>query len=345
MFPKWRGVGSSTRALAASLELGAVTACATTPRATEPLTVDEVAFVSRVAELDDEAGEAALRSALGREPRVALVPSDPARPGRCRVEGVLQPDPLDDEGLQLGLRAACASDAQPPLLAFVALGRAGPLSLEAAAGRAWALLGAMRALREEGPAAWRAALAAPASATPATSLQAASADVGDPVEASVGPERHGPARAWDLDAESARAQLQAVALERLVAVRAAGTGIVLLGSAQRALEDEASPYGREVGLRAVGGLVALGDPNAVLPLIDLAQRRPPVLVRQLVYAIGALGGRHAEGYLVTVASGHPDRQVREAARRAVAELAASTRRGPAPTMTPDDPPTETTEPS
>lgn len=301
------------RARAAALGLGALVACSGGPRASAPWTVDEVAFVSRVAGLDDEAGEAAVRGALGREPGVALVSATPSRPGRCRVEGVYQPDPLEDGGHQLGLQVACAGAARQPLLAFVPVESAAPLPLQAAAGRAWALLAAMRALRAEGPAAWRAALAPPVS-PPRTSKSG-----GAPAEAAAGLGGQGPAD--EPGAESARAQLQAVALERLVAVRAPGTDAVLLGSLQRALEDEASPYDRELGLRAVGGLVALGDNNAVLPLIDLAQRRAPVFVRQLVYAIGALGGRHAAGYLVTMASGHPDHQVREAARQAVVELA------------------------
>ncbi|MFH1807337.1 MAG: HEAT repeat domain-containing protein [Pseudomonadota bacterium] len=75
-------------------------------------------------------------------------------------------------------------------------------------------------------------------------------------------------------------------------------------------------------LRAVGALVVLGDPRGVSALTDLTHRRNPSFVRQIVYAVAAIGGREAEAYLFIVATGHPDPAVQEAARRAQSELAA-----------------------
>jgi len=73
-------------------------------------------------------------------------------------------------------------------------------------------------------------------------------------------------------------------------------------------------------LRIVGALVAIGDERAVDPLIALTHRKDAGFVVQIVYALGALGSRQAEAYLVTMASGHPDDEVRSAAQKALAEL-------------------------
>jgi hypothetical protein len=76
-------------------------------------------------------------------------------------------------------------------------------------------------------------------------------------------------------------------------------------------------------LRRVGALVAIGDARAVEPLIELSQHQEPAFVLQMAYAIGAIGGRHAEGYLTTLASGHPDDGVRHSAAQALQALLAA----------------------
>lgn len=98
-----------------------------------------------------------------------------------------------------------------------------------------------------------------------------------------------------------------------------------------ALEDADST----IALRAVGALVALGDPRAVSALTDLTHRKSAALVRQIVYAVGAIGGREAEAYLFTVASGHPDAEVQRAAQEMLKEMAA---RGAAPIDAPKETP-------
>jgi hypothetical protein len=83
------------------------------------------------------------------------------------------------------------------------------------------------------------------------------------------------------------------------------------------LDDRTKP---ELALRAIGALIAIGDPRAAEPMIELAHNKDPQFVLQVVFALGALGGPTAEGYLVTLASGHPVEAVRRGAEDALAEL-------------------------
>jgi HEAT repeat protein len=81
-----------------------------------------------------------------------------------------------------------------------------------------------------------------------------------------------------------------------------------------------------VKMKAIGELVELKAKESVPKLIDLAQTRDPRLgtdprfQMQIIYALGSIGGSEAEAYLYTIASGHPDEVVRNAAREASAEL-------------------------
>ncbi|MFZ5445789.1 MAG: HEAT repeat domain-containing protein [Myxococcota bacterium] len=76
-------------------------------------------------------------------------------------------------------------------------------------------------------------------------------------------------------------------------------------------------------LRAVmGQLVELRAPEAVNPLIETATRRGPVFQREVIFAIGAIGGPDAEAYLDLVATGHDDPLIRASAEQALSELRA-----------------------
>lgn len=86
--------------------------------------------------------------------------------------------------------------------------------------------------------------------------------------------------------------------------------------------------------RTIGQLVELRDPRAVEPLIDLSRGKNHGFVREIIYAVGALGGDEAEAYLDTVAAGHDQPAVRQAAAEALRELRAaaeSRQRGTPPT--------------
>lgn len=71
--------------------------------------------------------------------------------------------------------------------------------------------------------------------------------------------------------------------------------------------------------RAVGALAQIRDPRAVEPLIELSHRREGPFVAQLAWIIGDIGGADAEAYLLTLASGHPEALVRQAAKQALAQ--------------------------
>jgi hypothetical protein len=93
---------------------------------------------------------------------------------------------------------------------------------------------------------------------------------------------------------------------------------------KRAVEPLCKLLGSEVNdslvFKAIGALVSIGDPRAVEPLIELSHQKDRVFVLQVVFAVGAIGGRTAKAYLVTLASGHPDDEVRRGAKDALEEL-------------------------
>ena len=114
----------------------------------------------------------------------------------------------------------------------------------------------------------------------------------------------------DLSAVDARVRDYAV---RALADRRSPAAVPLLLAR---LEDE-SP---DVVRRAMGALVAIGDPRAVRPLVDLTRKRPPQFVAEVLYALGSLGGPEAEAYLFTMESGAPEDEVKRAASEALSEL-------------------------
>jgi len=132
------------------------------------------------------------------------------------------------------------------------------------------------------------------------------------------------ARAMDLFWGDAEAVVPALTAEeewvRRLAADAAGarklTSAVQPLMARVRDEDEAP----DVRIRAVGALVEIGDPEGAAAIIDACRRQDAPYLVQMVFALGQLGGREAEGYLFTVQSGFPDPNVREAARQALEEL-------------------------
>ena len=78
--------------------------------------------------------------------------------------------------------------------------------------------------------------------------------------------------------------------------------------------------------KAIGSLVSIGDSRAVEPLIELAHQKEPTFVLQVVYAIGTIGGKTAEAYLLTLASGHPVAAVSAGAEDALTRMHARMQR-------------------
>ncbi len=83
-------------------------------------------------------------------------------------------------------------------------------------------------------------------------------------------------------------------------------------------------------LRAVGALVAIGDVRAVKALAEITVRKNPAFVLQIVFAVSAIGGRAAEGFLVTLAGGHPNPQIQAGAKQALEEMQRRFQQGSAP---------------
>lgn len=73
-------------------------------------------------------------------------------------------------------------------------------------------------------------------------------------------------------------------------------------------------------LKSIGALVAIGDERVVDPLIDLTTRQEPAFVLQIMFAVSSLGGRTAEGFLLTMSEGHPNAQVQRGAKDALNEM-------------------------
>jgi len=77
-------------------------------------------------------------------------------------------------------------------------------------------------------------------------------------------------------------------------------------------------------LRIIGVLTELGDRRAVRPLIALTRNQRAGLVLHVLHALGSIGGREAEAFLVTVASGHSIEGVRGVATQIIGDMQAAT---------------------
>jgi hypothetical protein len=75
--------------------------------------------------------------------------------------------------------------------------------------------------------------------------------------------------------------------------------------------------------RTIGTLAEMKAKSAVPALIDLARGRDSGFLREIVFAVGEIGGPEAEAYLFTVAQGHDTPAVQAAAQQALDTLYAS----------------------
>jgi len=114
----------------------------------------------------------------------------------------------------------------------------------------------------------------------------------------------------ELDSPDARVRDHAV---RVLAARRSAAAVPAL--VERLRDDDA-----DVVLRAVGALGEIGDPRAVEPLIEISWNSNAVFTARVARVIGDIGGVDAEGYLLTLSSGHPDPAVRRAAAAALEGL-------------------------
>ncbi len=75
--------------------------------------------------------------------------------------------------------------------------------------------------------------------------------------------------------------------------------------------------------QAIGALVELKEQRAVPALIDLARAKDMMFIREITFALGAIGGDEARAYLYTVAQGHDEDAIRAAAEQALEEMDAA----------------------
>jgi HEAT repeat protein len=73
---------------------------------------------------------------------------------------------------------------------------------------------------------------------------------------------------------------------------------------------------------AIGALVELKDRRAVPAMIEASHARDNLFQRDVVFALGAIGGEDAEAYLFTMAQGHDEPAIRASAQQALDEMKA-----------------------
>jgi hypothetical protein len=91
---------------------------------------------------------------------------------------------------------------------------------------------------------------------------------------------------------------------------------------QRSLLEKLQASDPDSVRRAIGALVELKEAGSVPALIELSKGKDPGFLREIIFALGAIGGEEAEAYLYTVAEGHDQPAVRAAAAQALKELRA-----------------------
>lgn len=284
------GWPSAVAAAVAALLLGAACDRGPGPIHVTSITVGDggLAAPLREAGLDAGALEASAREALTA---AGFRLGDGKRPHRARVDLVgvrfapAQPGAASRVEVAVEIELSPAEDVE------------GVTARETGAGTA--------ALAGPRPAeAWRAALAV-ASRRSAEGLALAVAAATRPVEQVI----------RDLEGDDPRQRARAV---QALADRRATAAVPAL--IERL--DDPDP---EVSHQAVGALAQLRDPRAVGPLIEVSGRGDAAFTARLARIIGDVGGSEAEGYLLTLASGHPEPVVRAAAREALDELHARAR--------------------
>ena len=119
-------------------------------------------------------------------------------------------------------------------------------------------------------------------------------------------------------AHSPEPHLMGFALDCLASNRST----VAVPALSKLLGEESDP---DKLLRIIGALAEIGDERAVPALIELTRRQDDYFVLQVIYAVGVIGGRIAEGFLVTLAGGHASEHVRQVASALLKE-----RREPTP---------------
>lgn len=94
-----------------------------------------------------------------------------------------------------------------------------------------------------------------------------------------------------------------------------------------ALLEQLKSEDLDVVRAAIGSLVELKDVRAVPVMIDASHARDNLFQREVVFALGSIGGEEAEAYLFTMAQGHDEPVIRASAQQALDELKAKAKDG------------------
>lgn len=116
-------------------------------------------------------------------------------------------------------------------------------------------------------------------------------------------------RALEGDDDHARAEAVRLVRERKVVALRPELEAILEGSEANIQEV----------LKIAGALGELKQPESVPALIEAISKHREIAV-PLVFVLGKIGGKQAEGFLFTVQSGHADQRIRAAAKEALSEM-------------------------
>lgn len=87
-----------------------------------------------------------------------------------------------------------------------------------------------------------------------------------------------------------------------------------------ALAQVLSGPDEELAQQALMALTSIADPQSVPAVIAYAEGQPPLVRKQAIDAIRAMGTRPGEAWLFTLSTGHPDPEVQKQASAALAAL-------------------------
>lgn len=120
--------------------------------------------------------------------------------------------------------------------------------------------------------------------------------------------------AWLVDESASTEQKRRAA--RILGSRRERAAVEPLGKVLLSRDSELEPL-------ALAALTNIGDPAGVDAVIEYSDRQPPLVKKQCIEAVRAMGGTRGRAWLFTLSTGHPEADVQQQAAVALAALEAS----------------------